>query len=183
MINSKQASAALGDIEDTVRRVQQSQIYRVASLILLMWGVFVFVANVAGWLWPRYGLYFWIAAYTLSAVGLVVISAYNYSRAGIRTFDHRYLLSFLFIVAFGIFCCFFGHFTPRQQNAFWPVYIMLFYMLAGVWFGYAFIVIGASIIALTLIGYVYIPGLPFLLWMAVVNGGGLFLGGLWMRRS
>jgi hypothetical protein len=34
---------------------------------------------------------------------------------------------------------------------------------------------------LTLIGYFYIPGAAFLLWMAVVNGVGLVLGGLWMR--
>jgi len=27
-----------------------------------------------------------------------------------------------------------------------------------------------------------IGGAAFLLWMAVVNGGGLILGGLWMRR-
>ena len=42
--------------------------------------------------------------------------------------------------------------------------------------------IGLSITALTLIGYVYI-GEGFDLWMAVVDGGGLILGGLWMRRD
>jgi hypothetical protein len=182
VIDSRQATDALADIDDTVRRVRQSQIYQLTSLIMLMWGVLVFAGNVSGWLWPGYGLYVWIGVYAFATAGLVAISAYNYSRARIRTFDRRYLLTFLFIIAFGIFCCVFGHFTPRQQTTFWPVYVMLFYMLAGVWFGTAFIVIGASIIALTLIGYVYIPGMPFLLWMAVVNGGGLFLGGLWMRR-
>ncbi|TQF39737.1 hypothetical protein UNPF46_12005 [Bradyrhizobium sp. UNPF46] len=41
--------------------------------------------------------------------------------------------------------------------------------------------IGLGVTALTLIGYVYI-GEAFPLWMAFVNGGGLILGGLWMRR-
>ncbi|MBR0693832.1 hypothetical protein JQ553_11450 [Bradyrhizobium lablabi] len=50
---------------------------------------------------------------------------------------------------------------------------MLFYAIAGVWFGFAFIV--------TLIHYYY-AGAAFLLWMAVVHGGGLVLGGFWMRR-
>jgi hypothetical protein len=50
------------------------------------------------------------------------------------------------------------------------------------WFGYAFVLIGVSISILTLIGYFYIGGDAFLLWMAFVNGGGLLLGGLWMRR-
>ena len=44
------------------------------------------------------------------------------------------------------------------------------------------LVIGAGITALTLIGY-FFAGAWFELWMAFVDGGGLMLGGLWMRRS
>lgn len=182
MIDSKQATDAMADIDETVRRVRQSMIYQVSSLALLMWGVLAFVANIAGWFWPRYGLHFWIAAYAVSIAGFVAIGVYHRSRSRLRVFDRRYLLTFLLIAAFGIFVCYFGQFTPRQQTAFWPIYIMLFYMMAGVWFGTAFLVIGATIIALTLIGYYFIPGLSLLLWMAFVNGGGLILGGLWMRR-
>ncbi|UWU91815.1 hypothetical protein [Bradyrhizobium sp. CB1015] len=182
MIDSKQASEALNEIEDTVRRVRQSIIYQVSSLALLMWGVLAFVGNIAGWFWPRHGLAIWIGLYAVSIVGFVAIGAYHRSRSRVRVFDGRYLLTFLLIAAFGIFVCYFGQFTPRQQTAFWPIYIMLFYMMAGVWFGYAFLVIGATIVALTLIGYFYIPGISLLLWMAAVNGGGLTLGGLWMRR-
>ena len=43
--------------------------------------------------------------------------------------------------------------------------------------------IGLGITVLTLIGYFFVGGFAFLLWMAVVNGGGLILGGLWMRWS
>ncbi|MCA1525925.1 hypothetical protein [Bradyrhizobium yuanmingense] len=183
MIDSKQASEALTNIEDTVRRVRQSRIYEVSSLALLIWGVLAFVGNISGWLWPGYGLYIWFAVYGVSAVGLIALGAYHRAKSRIRVFDGRYFLTFLLIAAFGIFVCYFGQFTPRQQTAFWPIYIMLFYMMAGVWFGYAFLVIGATIVALTLIGYFYIPGPSLLLWMAAVNGGGLTLGGLWMRRS
>jgi hypothetical protein len=35
---------------------------------------------------------------------------------------------------------------------------------------------------LTLVGYFFVEGAAFLLWMAAVNGGGLILSGLWMRR-
>ena len=75
-----------------------------------------------------------------------------------------------------------GHFTPRQLGTFWPIYFMLFYSIAGLWFGYAFVAIGLAITALTLVGY-FFTGDAFELWMAFVNGGGLILGGLWMRRS
>ena len=54
--------------------------------------------------------------------------------------------------------------------------------MPGLWFGRAFVAIGLGIIALTLIGYFFVAGGAFLLWMAAVNGGGLILGGLWMRR-
>ncbi len=48
-------------------------------------------------------------------------------------------------------------------------------------FGHTFAAIGLGISALTLIGFFSI-GEAFPLWMAFVNGGGLILGGLWMRR-
>lgn len=92
-------------------------------------------------------------------------------------------MTFALIGAFGIVCCHFGHLTPRLRTVFWPVDIMLFHMMAGVRFGRAFLVIGVTIIALTPIGFDVIPGLTLLLWMAAVNGGGLTLGGLWMRRN
>jgi hypothetical protein len=57
------------------------------------------------------------------------------------------------------------------------------YTIIGLWVGPAFVAIGLGIIALTLIGYFFVDGAAFLLWMAAVNGGGLILGGLWMRRS
>ncbi len=50
------------------------------------------------------------------------------------------------------------------------------------WFGRAFVAIGLGITALTLVGYFFV-GDAFELWMALVNGGGLILGGLWMRRN
>jgi hypothetical protein len=75
-----------------------------------------------------------------------------------------------------------GHFTPRQLGAFWPTYFMLPYIIVGLWLGSAFVAIGTAIIALTLIGY-FFAGPWFQLWMALVNGGGLLLGGFWMRRS
>jgi hypothetical protein len=60
---------------------------------------------------------------------------------------------------------------------------MMVYTIVGLWVGPAFVAIGLGITALTAIGYFFVDGAAFLLWMAVVNGGGLILGGLWMRRS
>lgn len=184
MIDSKQASEALSDIDAIVRRVRQSQIYDIASRIMILWGAVVVAGNIATYLAPRYGGYIWIFANLTGAVATVVISALGVFRTGPRSFDPRLPLAYLLFFAFGYFCTSeLGHYTPRQLAVFWPIYFMLFYAIAGMWFGYAFVVIGVAISALTLIGYFYIDGPAFLLWMAFVNGGGLILGGLWMRRS
>jgi hypothetical protein len=183
MIGSKEASESLAEINDIVQRVRQSRIYYLNSLIMVLWGVLVFAGNIATWLWPRYGGYIWITVDIAGVLGLFAISVFTYSRMGVRTFDVRTLVMFLLFFAFGYFCSnVLGHFTPRQQGTFWPIYFMLFYMIAGLWVGYAFVAIGAGITVLTLIGYFYI-GEAFPLWMAFVNGGGLILGGLWMRRN
>jgi hypothetical protein len=180
MIDSKEAREALSDIDEMVRRVRQSQTYDIASLIMILWGVLVFAGNVATYLWPRDGYQIWIA---VNAVGVLATLATIYVRAEARSFDVRMLVAYLLFFAFGYLCTkVLGDFTPRQLGTFWPIYFMLFYAVAGLWLGYAFVLIGVGISILTLIGYFYVSGAAFLLWMAFVNGGGLLLGGLWMRR-
>jgi len=183
MIDSKQAADALSDIDDIVRRVRQSQIYDTASQLMLLWGALVFAGNLVTYLTPRYADYAWLLVYVGGIVGSAAVSVVNRAKSGVRSFDLRIFAAYLMFFAFGFFCVnVLGHFTPRQLGTFWPIYFMLMYCMAGLWFGYAFIAIGLAVTALTLIGYYFI-GAAFPLWMAFVNGGGLILGGLWMRRS
>ena len=179
----QEAAEALSRYRRDRRRVRQSTIYNLASLMMIMWGVLVFAGNIVTFLWPRYADYIWLAVYVAGIAGSFVFSAFDHPRTGIRRFDIRgcwwpcavlRLRHFLRRVL--------GHFTPRQLGTFWPIYFMLFYTIVGLWFGYAFVVIGLGITALTLIGYFFV-GESFQPWMAFVNGGGLILGGLWMRRS
>ena len=182
-IDASEAASALSDIEIIVRRVRQSRIYQLASLMLIMWGALVFAGYLVTYFTPRNAGYAWIAVYVAGIAGSVAISAANHARSGVRTFDLRMLLAFLLFVAFGIFVSSgLGHFTPRQMGTFWPIYFMLVYSIAGLWVGQAFVAIGLGIIVLTLIGY-FLAGDGFDLWMAFVNGGGLMFGCLWMRRS
>jgi hypothetical protein len=183
MIDRQQATEALSDINDVVKRVRQSRIYNFASLMLIMWGVLVFAGYLVTYLSPRHAGYGWMAVYAAGLAGTIVISRFHQARAGVRTFDLRMLAAFVLVMLFGIFVsAWLGHFSPRQISTFWPIYFMLFYTIAGLWAGNAFVAIGLSIIALTLVGYFFIGG-AFDLWMAFVNGGGLLIGGLWMRRE
>ena len=182
MIDSLEAARALDDIEDVTRRVRQSQIYRLSSLLMILWGALVFVGNLVTYLTPYYADTAWPSVYVLGLAGSVALGAAEKARSGRRSFDLKALLAFVMFFAFGFFVQAIGHFGPREMGAFWPIYFMLFYGLAGLWFGIAFTIFGLCVTALTLIGYVAI-GAAFPLWMAFVNGAGLILGGLWMRRS
>jgi hypothetical protein len=180
----KEAAQALNDIEDIVQRVRQSRIYEIASQIMIAAGVLVLAGNLANYAAPRYGSFIWITVNVLNVAVAAALSTMGNDKAGLQPFDVRVLAAFLMFYAFGILCSgVLGHFGPRELGAFWPIYFMLFYCLAGLWFGRAFIAMGLAIIALTLIGYFFVEGAAFLLWMAAVNGGGLILSGLWMRRT
>lgn len=182
MIDPKEASAALSDINDMVRRVRQSRIYELASQFMMVAGAFVVVGNLATYVAPRYAVYIWPSINVSTVLVSAAISMADYRRTGARSFDFRVLVAFVLFYAFGLLCSVvLGHYGWREMGTFWPIYFMLFYCVAGLWFGQAFIYIGVGITALTLIGYFFMTGDIFLLWMALVNGGGLIVSGLWMR--
>jgi hypothetical protein len=183
-LDTLEARKALADVDDIVRRVRQSQIYDLSSQIMIWWGVMVVLGNLANWLMPRQGGTIWIAVNLLGVVGTALLSTLSYRQTRLRSFDLRVAAAFVLYFAFGVFCSVvLGHFGARQMGTFWPVYAMLFYVLAGLWFGRAFVAIGLGITVLTLIGYFFVTGEAFMLWMAGANGGGLIVGGLWMRRE
>jgi hypothetical protein len=184
-IGPSEAAQALSDIEQIVQRVRRSRTYDIASQIMILSGALVFAGNIATYLWPPYSPIIWISVNVANVLGSLAIIVFQFPDAGARAFDKRKMaMAFLMFFAFGLFCsAILGHYGPREMGAFWPVYFMFFYCLAGLWFGYAFIAIGLGITVLTLIGYFFVTGAAFLLWMAAVNGGGLILGGFWMRRN
>ena len=180
-VDARQAAEALSEVEAIVRRVRQSRIYDLASLMLIQWGALILAGYLASYLWPRSAGWLWVAVNGVGVAGTFAIGTWARRRSGVG-FDARIPLALLLFLAFGYLNCYLGHFGPRELGVFWPIYFMTVYSIAGLWFGRAFVVIGVAIITLTLIGYIFV-GSWFELWMALVNGGGLVLGGLWMRRD
>lgn len=178
-IGIEEAARALDDIESITQRVRQSQIYRQAGRIIMLWGGLTFFANSLTFLAPAHGQMIWFAASLTGIAGTLGLRFLS----GRARLDVRLLGAFALISAFGIlWTAGLTHLPPRMLNVFWTSYYMLFYSLAGLWFGASFILIGFSVTALTLVGF-YFSGTWFDLWMAFVNGGGLILGGYWMRRN
>lgn len=184
MIDPMEASRALSDIDDMVKRVRQSRIYDLASQFMVVAGVFVVAGNLATYAVPHRAIYIWPAVNVLTVAISFVVSIFDHRRTGVLSFDYRMFVTFVLFYAFGVLCSsVLAQYGPREMGTFWPIYFMLFYCIAGLWFGRAFIAIGAAITVLTLVGYFFITGYAFLFWMAVVNGGGLIVSGLWMRWS
>jgi hypothetical protein len=77
-IESKEAAAALDEIDAVVRRVRQSRIYHLTSLMLILWGALTAAGYVAAHLWPRQAGYGWIAVYIAGVAGSFAISASGY---------------------------------------------------------------------------------------------------------
>ena len=125
-VSRTQAGAELVAIEDVVRRVKQSRMYRISGEIAILWGVLVYGF---GLLWSR----------------------------GVAQFD------------------------GRQTTVFWHTLFLCGYSLAGLWFGYGFLLLGLGATAAIFAVYIF-AGVWFFPAIAVVSGLSYVLCGLWMLR-
>jgi hypothetical protein len=179
-LSPTEAADALRDISQTEQHSSTLRGYEKASPYLILWGFIWLIGYSLSYVRPQWG----IAWAVLSAIGVIasfVIGMRSRSegnRAGSWRFGATFLAIFFFIAAL------FAIMPPRdpmQVGAFFPILVALFYSLVGIWsYGQRMLITGVIIAVLTLIGFFYLPAY-FTLWMAVVGGGGLILGGIWLR--
>ncbi len=180
-ISPNEAGAMLADVEAIVARVKQSSIYRRSSAILMLWGAIVVAGNLFALAAPRWAGVGWLVADAFGAAATFAMLRGRTPRAA--RFPSRFLAAFALFVVFGLtWSVAIGRFGPRQLDAFWPTLFLFGYALAGLWFGAVFAALGLALSALVVAGYLW-SGEWFDLWLALVNGGGLVLCGLWMRRA
>jgi hypothetical protein len=67
------------------------------------------------------------------------------------------------------------------MNAYISLVVGLVYVGAGTVAGWRWVAVGGAVVALTLVGHLLLHDYYFA-WMAVVGGGALILGGLWLRK-
>lgn len=178
-IDAQSAQASLADIDAIVARFKQSSYYRGASTLVVLWGALTACGYVANFLARQHALAIWIV---IDCLGLIATIAILYHRRSRSDFQGRIVVAILLFFAFGLVCSRMGHFGAREMNAFWPILFMFGYALAGLWLGRAFILLGVGVAALSFAGYLWVDRW-FELYLAVVDGGGLFAAGLWMRRA
>ena len=180
-ITASEAKSALKDIERTENRAAASQHARFAAPHLIVWGVIWAIGYTASDLAPQQQWIWSVLILGGAAASFLFDRGENAGR--VKGFNWRYLISFatVFVFIFALFTVM----RPRDVNqigAFFPLVIGLYYTFIGTWTkgGWRMLPLGLALMALTLGGYFLLPE-HFLLWMAAVGGGGLILGGLWLR--
>lgn len=182
-IDKTEAAAALADISRVIAGVKQSRIYRTSASMLILWGVVVTLGYLFAFFVPQRAAAGWLIL-QIAGTLLTLAASVNWgSRQGRTGAEWRFGALMLLIFAFGtLWSNVLGHFGPREMNVFWPTLFTFCYCVAGLWFGGAFTALGVGITALSVAGYFW-AGAWLELYMAVVNGGGLVLCGLLMRRT
>lgn len=183
-ISKTEAASALSDIEQTTGRSHELRGYRIAGPILTVWGVIWIVGYLAMGLLPQKAWGVWLPLDVVGVVLTILLARRGpaAARTGIAT-GWRSMVGGLTVAAF--IAATFALFRPTSPDvllAYPGVVCGAIYVVAGLWRMTRFVWVGAAIAAASLVGfYFFQPWLAF--WMAAVGGGGLLLGGLWMRRA
>ncbi len=173
------ATAALRDATEVESRSSMLRGYQSASPHLIIWGVVWAIGYSASYLTPDYANSVWPALVVLGvAADIVAIMADGKKK--VRAEGMVVLFATAVIFVGGTFAVMAPH-DPRQVAAFFPLVVAAGYGIMGAMGATRLLIIGAAVAALTLGGFFTLGNL-FLPWMAAVGGGGLVLGGVWLRR-
>jgi hypothetical protein len=189
-ISSTEAAEALRDIAQTDRRTRVSGAYHVASPHLILWGLIWAAGYTGSGLTPpeKWGLV-WLPLILVGVVGAIALGrragagrATGSSTAAGFSVGKSVTLALAIGLFMGSVYFVFQPATPLPYLVFPALITALIYVLLGGLLGLPrYVAIGAIMFLVTMIGFIYAkPYLPF--WIAIAGGGGLVLGGLWMRR-
>jgi hypothetical protein len=179
-LSNNEAAETLRDISRTERRSASAYGYSTSSPHLILWGVIWAIGYGIDALHPQWSVA-WLSLVVLGSLGSFWIG-WRTKPASATQADWRYAATFIAVALFisALFAVLPPH-TNVQMGAFFPILVSLFYALIGIWTkGRRMIVLGITLAALTLFGFYELPA-QFALWMAAVGGGGLILGGIWLR--
>lgn len=180
-LSPQDALAALNDVEAADARARASQANRAGAPYLLIWGAVWVVGYVLSGVLPGPQIgWMWLG---LSLVGIAAMALAPRRQTGSRAFRIQTV-----VVTTGAIWAFIAAtywvMQPTQgaQYLVYPALMVgLVYTLMGSIRRTRIMWVGMAVFALAVLGYAFLrPVLPF--WLAAVGGGGLILGGLWMRQ-
>lgn len=191
-IPQEEAARALHDIDAAKQHSATAYYYQRAAPHLFLWGAIWVVAYTVSFVWPR-GWLIWPVVCTVGAVASGYLHARSPESAwmgvgggngGQRSWRLGWRYAGIWLVLGLFFAALFRLDPPRlgvQVGAIVPLFVALFYALAGLWTTSArLFLLGVVLGLVTVAGYLWLPAY-FLLWMAAAGGGALILGGFWFR--
>jgi hypothetical protein len=183
-IDPSEAATSLEEIATVERRTREAVFYARSSAVFIMWGVLVAFGYGITELYPRSAGIIWLA---ITAVGCAATAAVIAIRMRARpraARDWRLIWAMFALAGFGAAWSYLlAPVVPRQlMYGFQPSLFMLGIILAGLWLGRFFVVLGFVGIMLIVIGYLQ-PEPWLRWWMAAVQSGTLIVGGLWLGKS
>jgi hypothetical protein len=181
-ISPTEAKHTLQDISKAGSASARFYGYRVASPHLILWGVIWALGYGANYFSPSQVL-IWPVLVLIGISGSSWLG-WKAGRSSVSPGGWRYaataLVAALFVAAV------FAVMPPRteaQVSAFFPIFVAFSYGVMGIWTGGLRLIVTAALIAaLTLVAFFWLPDI-FTLWMAMVGGGALILGGIWFRKA
>lgn len=182
-IDPNEAASSLSDVASIERRTREALYYAHSGTTFMMWGLLTGIGYVLTYFEPERTRIVWFTVVAAGFAGTFLVMRRARAR-GIGARDWRYYLAMIVLVAFGaLFFVVTGPWDGRQHSAFWPLLVMMGFVLGGLWMGRFFIACGAVVSVLVLLGFFAVPVPWYYLWLAVVDGGGLIVAGWWLRRT
>lgn len=177
-----EALIALKDIERTENRAAASQHHRVSSPYLIMWGIIWIIGYTASAAIREMSIV-WMPLIVIGVVGSILLARRDPSGRA-QEFGWRYGASFAVIGIFNTaLVAVMSPLDYNQMSALIPLAVGVYYAFIGIWTkAWRMMPLGLALIGLTALGYFLLPEY-FRYWMAAVGGGGLIVGGLWMRNA
>jgi hypothetical protein len=183
-IDPSEAAASLRHIAIIEQRTREAVFYAGSSVIFVMWGVLVACGHGLAGLYPRSAGATWLVVTAAGCAATALIVAVRTRARSHEARDWRIVWAMVALTVYGAAWSFvLGPVVPAQVlYAFQPSLFLLGMILAGLWLGRVFIILGLVGIALMLVGHLQ-PEPWLRVWMAVVQSGTLILGGAWLHRN
>ncbi len=183
-IDRNDAAQALGDIEAARDRVKQVRTYGNTSPFLILWGLVWLIADVTTQFAPTFG-YTWpicLVVGTLASIAAGFLLPREVTGPGQHSYGLRYFASWGVVMLFVVTLFLVVPVTSwKETHSVFGLVFGAIYIAMGIWVGWRMTVLGVALMALTLFGF-YEIGAWYPLYMGVVAGGALVVGGLWLRK-
>lgn len=178
-VTHEDATEALRLIAEAGQRSTMLRGYQSAAPHLILWGGIYAAAYTFGYFRPYQAGLAWAVLIPAATIGDVLIARRDHGRINWAVFLGLFATFLAFISATALVM---QPHDPRQMAAFVPLVVAAAYVVLGIGVGRRLVFTGLALGVLTLVGFLALPSI-FMLWMAVVGGGALVLGGLWLRLT